>query len=348
MSFSKKDINSWQIAKIAGVSRSTVSRVINDYPNVPEKTREKVMEVIRKYNYYPNISAQVLKGRKTQTIGLFWVSNDHIADDFLSNYFIVSVIENASLHGYIVLTCVVPNLSDPENIKTVKEIFCQGRIDGGIFIGCSNYEPLLEELIAEEYVIGVLDQNLPGRREPNRVIVNFDENTAQKAVDYLAGLNHRKIGMIHGDIKRYNGLQKHDSFIKGFKKNGLELVKDWTEYSAFSEKGGYRSMKAILERSAILPTAVCCANDSIAFGAMDAIHEFGLKIPEDISVIGIDDHMRSVACNPPLTTFRVDFSQMMSALTNNVIRAIKQEEENDFSCTQFGSELVERKSCRRI
>lgn len=347
MPISKKDVNSWEIARLAGVSRSTVSRVVNNYPNVPEKTRKKVMEIVKKYNYYPNISAQVLAGKKTATIGLFWVGAEQFTDDYLSNFFIASIIENAASFGYLILTCVVPNINDQESAGRIKEIFYQGRIDGGIFIGCSNHEPLLEELIGEGYVIGIFDQNNTGRTEPNRVIVNFDGDTAENAVNYLVGLNHRKIGIIHGDLRRYNGIQKFDGFIKGFRLNGIEAVNDWIRYDSFSEKAGYKNMKDILEKSVEYPTAMSCANDSIAFGAINAIKDLGLKVPDDISVIGIDDHMRSAGFNPPLTTFRVDFNKMFSTLTEEVIKVLKH---GGGSCvtTRFGSELVERKSCRKL
>jgi LacI family transcriptional regulator len=346
MSLNKKDINSFQIAKLAGVSRSTVSRVINNYSNVPEETREKVMKVIQQYDYYPNISARILAGKKTGTIGLFWITEDRIATDYLSNFFIASIIDDAASFGYLVLTCVVSNLSDPENIQMIKKIFFQGRIDGGIFIGSSNNEPLIEELIAEGHIIGILDQNIPGRTEANRIIVNFDSDTGEKAVDYLVKLNHRKIGIINGDIHRYNGMQKYNGFMNGLKKNGLEIINDWIEYATFSDKDGYASMSTILQRSKELPTAICCANDSIAFGVVNAINDFGLKVPDDISVIGIDDHIRSSTFRPPLTTFRVDFSKMMSALTENVINVIKGKA-NEFISLEFGSELIERESCRK-
>lgn len=343
----KKDINSWEIARIAGVSRSTVSRVINNYSNVPEKTRKKVMEIIKKYDYYPNISAQVLAGKKTATIGLFWVGSGQISEDYLSNFFLASIVDNASSFGYLILTCVVANMYDQENVSRIKEIFFQGRVDGGIFIGCSNHEPLIEELIAEGHVVGILDQYIPGRTEPNRVVVNFDGYTAEKAVNYLVSLNHRKIGIIHGDLRRYNGIQKFDGYIKGFRLNGIETVNDWIRYDSFSEKAGYKNMKDILEKSSERPTAICCANDSIAFGAVSAIKDFGLKVPDDISVIGIDDHMRSATFAPPLTTFRYDFNKMFSALTEELIKVLKHGGES-FVTIQFESEFIERESCRKI
>lgn len=330
------------------MSRSTVSRVINNYPNVPEETRKKVMDVIKKYNYYPNISAQILAGKNTNTIGLFWVSNGKITEDYLSNFFIVSVIENAARYGFLVLTVVLSNLSDEKNINLVKEVFYQGRIDGGIFIGCKNYEPIIEDLISEGYKIGLLDHYAEGHNEPNRIIVNFDDETAEKAIDYIVRLNHRKIALIHGDLNRYNGKQKYEGFLRGLKKHNIMIRDEWQGFTDFSTNAGYNEMKKILESSSDFPTAVCCANDNIAFGAMKAIFEKGLKIPYDISIIGIDDHMLSSLVKPSLTTFRVDFSLMIKTLTENVIKVINNESNGQFLYVQYGSKLIERESCRKI
>ena len=96
-----------EIARLAGVSRSTVSRVINNYSNVPPETRDKVMRMIEQYHYVPNASAQVLAGKRTRTIGLFMIEAGHVASDILTNMLIASVIENASSLGYYVLTHII-------------------------------------------------------------------------------------------------------------------------------------------------------------------------------------------------------------------------------------------------
>ena len=105
-------------------------------------------------------------------------------------------------------------------------------------------------------------------------------------------------------------------------------------------------MKAILARNVKLPTAFCCANDSIAFGAIDALTEAGFHVPDDISVIGIDDHMRSATSKPPLTTFHIDFDSMLSALTQQVIAVLRGEQVG--KTMEFGGELVVRQSCRPL
>jgi LacI family transcriptional regulator len=343
----KKDINSDEIARIAGVSRSTVSRVVNNYSNVPEKTRQKIMKVIQQHNYFPNVSAQVLAGKKTKTIGLFMIDTGRISGDALVNRMIVSIIEHASSQGYYVLTNIIRNTQDEESIKSVKEIFYRGRIDGGIFIGAMNHEPLVEELISERFQIGIVDQYLPGRSEENRIIVNFDNDCVHVAMDYLVSLNHKQIGMITGDMKRYSGMVKYEVYLNAMKRHGLPIEKDWIISSDFSEEGGYAATKQFLESNIPLPTAFISANDSVAFGVIRAMHEHGLHIPEDISIIGFDDHGFSARFKPALTTLRFDFDDMMQQLTSSLIHHIEKKE-STFKIVTVRAELICRESCRAI
>lgn len=349
MEMLKSTINSAQIAKLAGVSRSTVSRVINNYSNVPQETREKVLEVIKQYNYYPNISARVLKGKKTNTIGLFMISGNVITDNLLNNYSIASVIENAALYGYHVLSYIINDTKDPETIHNVKEIFHQGRIDGAIIKGGANHEPLIEELIAEGFLICVIDQDLPGRTEKNRMVFNFEsEKTAENAVDYVVGLNHRKIAVINGNLNKYSGIKKYQGFLRGIEKNSSKIEKHWLIQGEFNKGSGYAGMSKLLKSASELPTAVCAANDSIAFGAIEAINEYGLKVPEDISVIGIDDHILSRYFKPSLTTFKVDFGKLNHEATASLIKAIEQGTNEKFIKVEYDTAFIERESCRKI
>jgi LacI family transcriptional regulator len=152
-----KKLNSSEIAKLAGVSRSTVSRVINGYTNVPDTTREHVMKVIRENEYYPMLSGQLLAGKNTNTLGLFWITGSSLADDLQGCAYLAHLTECAAERGYLVLTSIVKNLSAQENVDWIKRIFMQGRIDAGIFIGADNNEPLIEELISKGKVVGVFD-----------------------------------------------------------------------------------------------------------------------------------------------------------------------------------------------
>ncbi len=345
----KTEINSTKIAKLAGVSRSTVSRVINDYPNVPEKTKEKVMKLIKQHNYYPNLSAQVLAGKRTRTIGLFLIDSGHVSTDMISNLLIARVIESASLLGYYVLTHIIRNTEDKEAIRTVKESFYQKRIDGGIFIGAANYEPFLEQLIAEGFIIAILDQDLPGHNESNRIVINFDNETgAEQAIDYLVSLNHKRIGVITGDLERFSGPAKFQGYKHAMQKHKLQLVDNWVISGDFNEASGYKAIYDLVRMNATdLPTAIFTANDNVAFGAIRALNELGIRVPEDISIIGFDDHVLSARFKPALTTIHVDFEQLMHKLTSALIDRIEKDTKV-FKQLMVGTSLVIRDSCREI
>jgi LacI family transcriptional regulator len=340
-------IKSDEIARLAGVSRSTVSRVINNYSNVPAETRDKVMKVVEQHNYFPSVSAQVLAGKRVHTIGLFLIEPGNVSGDSLTNMLLVSVIENASEHGYYILTHIIRDTKDADTVKSVKEIFFQNRIDGGIFIGAAISEPLIEELIAEGFIVGVVDQKHLEFPQPNRVVANFNNDSGMKqAVAYLAGLGHNRIGVINGDMKRLSGQTKYEGFKKAMRMCNLHVNPDWVLPGDFNERSGYDTIHTLLRNTNDLPTAMIAANDSVAFGAIRALKEHGLQVPEDMSVIGFDDHVLSEKHHPALTTIRVDFSDMLKQLTANLIAKIERDT-TDIKEITLDCSLVVRDSCRR-
>lgn len=343
-----KEINSNEIARLAGVSRSTVSRVINNYANVPEKTKEKVMKIIQQYNYYPNLSAQVLAGKRTRTIGLFMIDAGRVSGDSISSLLLARIIESASSKGYYVLTHIVRDLREPDEARTIKESFYQRRIDGGIFIGAANHEPLIEELITEGFMVAIVDQHLPGRTESNRLVFNFDNETGVgQAIDYLVNLGHKRIGIINGDMNRHSGPSKWRGFQDAMLRNDLPIAEQWILPGDFNEASGYKAIKTFLALKIELPTAIFAANDSVAFGAIRALNESGLRVPQHISIIGFDDHIRSAHYNPALTTIRVDFAGMMDKLTKTLISSIEIGAEG-FKPIAVSTELVIRDSCQEV
>lgn len=344
----KKKLNSTEIAGLAGVSRSTVSRVVNGYRNVPEETRKRVMKVINEHEYYPMLSGQLLAGKKTGTLGFFWISSGTIANDIQCSAFFVHVTEIAAEFGYLVLTCIVKNLEDEENISWIKRIFLQGRVDAGIFIGVNNKEPLIEELIARGKIVGVFDHYHPDKNETNRLSVNFEVNTGEKVIDYVYGLGHRKIAVIDGDMNRYASVRRHDSFIKGLQSHNIDIRREWMVYGDVTEKGGYVAGKELLEGCrGDYPTVICANNDSTAFGVYKALSEANIRIPGQISLIGIDGHEGAKLMRPQLTSFAFDFRQIFFSLVSRTIAVVEGKVAVP-STEFFPSRLMERESCRRI
>lgn len=342
-----KKQNSVDIARLAGVSRSTVSRVINGYSNVPEETRARVMKIINETGYYPLLSGQLLVGKRTGTLGFFWVSSGTIANDIQCSAFFVHVTETAAKLGYLVLTCIVTNLKDEKNIDWIKRIFMQGRIDAGIFIGVNNNEPLIEELITRGKIVAIFDHYQPDLNEPNRISVNFEVDTGEKVIDYVCGMGHRKIAVIDGNMNRFCSVKRHEGFIKGLQVHNIDIRREWMYYGDVTVNGGYNAARELLANCSELPTVICANNDSAAFGVYKALEEAAIKIPDQISVVGIDGHEGAKLVRPTLTSFAFDFEKIFYSLVSRTLDVIEKKE--GVPLTEFfPSQLVERESCRRI
>lgn len=343
-----KRINSTDIARLAGVSRSTVSRVINGYDNVPPETYNKVMAVIKENHYYPQLSGQLLSGKSTHTIGLFWIDPNDIARDTLVQSFFTNIIDAAASRGYMVLSCRICSLEDGKARDDIMRIFLEGRIDAGIFVGMDNNEPLIDQLVALKQIVGVFDHFREDAKEFNRIGVNFDRSCGERAIDYLYNLGHRRIAVIDGDMSRASCVHRHESYMRGLTKHGLPIRNQWLSYGGIVAQGGYEAAKKMLSGcKGDLPTAVCANNDSVALGVYQACEELGIRIPEDLSVIGNDGHRNGIYAHPPLTTFTFDFRDMFFSLVNRVIDTF----EGKKNVPQFDfipGTFVERSSCRSI
>ncbi len=341
-------LNSNDIARLAGVSRSTVSRVINGYDNVPEETREKVMKVIRENQYYPMISGRLLSGGSTKTIGLFRVGRPGLAIDSLSSNYFMHMIDAATRRGYLVLSSIIPNLTDKANANHVRKIFMEGRIDAGLFVGVDNNEPLIDELTQRGMVMGLFDYYHEYEDTPNRLTVNFDPDAGEKAIDYLYSLGHRRIAVIDGNFCRISCLHRHESYLRGLIRHNLPIHNKWMASGGIvSEDGEKAAMQMLSSCMDDLPTAICANNDSVAFGVYRACRKLGLDIPGRISVIGNDGHENGLYSQPALTTLATDFRKMFSSLIDRVVDTLEKKEEvpqNVF----MPSVLTERGSCRRL
>jgi len=345
-----KPVDSVAIAKLVGVSRSTVSKVINNYPNISADTKSRVLKVIEEQGYSPNLSARILAGKTTETLGFFFFGRESFSQDPLVNMMISTVIEAAAMAGYHILTYIVSDPRKLSSVAMVKDVFHQRRIDAGIILGAQNDEPVIEELVAEGYVLGLFDQDLPGHHEGNRVLANLDdEATARRAISYLSGLGHSLIGVLNGDARRNAGAAKRRGFFGAMAELGLESRSDWVLETDFTEKQGYQVVRDFLASGKRdLPTAFAAVNDTVAFGAIHALNEAGLQVPQDVSIIGIDDHPLSPLVQPGLTTFAYDFHEVFQDLIRRVVAVVSEMADDIPRVQSFPATLIERHSCRDL
>lgn len=346
-------MRSEDIAKLAGVSRSTVSRVINNYPNVPEKTREKVMKIIEQYQYEPNTSARVLAGKGTNTIGLFVVS---IADKHSSNRiyqnnyfapFVDAAVDIANALGYYVL---IHTVYSPEDYLKVKQAFMQKRIDGGIIVGTQKNIDVVRDIVNLEAPVVLIDYSIAEIMEHrldknNLSVVNSkDYEGTSEAIRYLIGLGHREIGIIKGRMNTFSGRERFLAYEATLREHGLPIREAYALNGEFIQQTAYEETRRLL-LSDRLPTALFSANDDMAIAAMEAFKEKGIRVPEDISLIGFDDV--PVASQLGLTSVRLPIYDMSKEAVRKII-AMSEQKTASFGTVSFPTRLIVRQSCKDI
>jgi LacI family transcriptional regulator len=352
-------MNSKDIAKIVGVSRSTVSRVINNYPDIPPATREKVLKAIKEYNYYPNASARRLAGMKSSTLGLFIIdirdnekphhviekNEDLLYGNSYFSPFINAFIDQSNKAQYHVL---VSTVYSSDELWKIQSAFCEKRIDGAVIIGSSkaDYKKIVE-IMDKDFIMVAVD--LVVEEEDMGTVLSVNVNNyggVSDAVEYFIELGHRDIGIITGDLSKFSGKVRFDSFKHVLSRHCLPLDNDFIAYGDFTEYSGYEGMKKILA-SEKKPTAIFVSNDTMAIGAYRAIKERGLKIPEDISVIGFDNSYISQYMSPPLTSVNVSLPETAKCSIDLLLESINSKKIKSVPKT-VNVEIIKRNSCKKI
>jgi LacI family transcriptional regulator len=347
-------MKSEEIAKIAGVSRSTVSRVINNYSNVPDETRKKVLKVIEKYNYQPNTSARVLAGKKNDTIGLFIVS---IADAenpnrlYNNNYFtqfVDAVVECASARGYYILVNIIYCESD---YNRVSEVFLQKRIDGGIVIGTEREADVLINVSKKGYPVALIDYDAEEIKKSNSandnliIISSKDYDGTAEAIEYLINLGHTDIGLIAGRLSTYSGKQRYEAYFDTMKKHGLKVEQDFVLRGDFIKSKTASEVKRLIN-SGKLPTAIFSSNDDMAITAIELFDENNIRVPEDISIIGFDNIPLSSLIKPALSTISTPVYDIVKKTVDELISNIKRDRKG-FSSYSYPTKMIIRESCKK-
>ncbi|GIQ67508.1 LacI family transcriptional regulator [Xylanibacillus composti] len=348
-------MRSEDIARLAGVSRSTVSRVMNNYPNVPEETRRKVMKVIEKYRYEPNTSARVLAGKGTNTIGLFVVSiADHQSSNriYQNNYFapfVDAIVDTANSLGYYVL---IHTVYTQEDFAKVRQAFLQRRIDGGIIVGTQTNIAMVQEIAGLHAPFILIDYDVAEIVE-NRLnqnclsIINTDDyEGAKEAVTHLIDLGHREIAMITGRTNTYSGRQRYQAYVDTLHARGLPFKEAYVLHGEFLKHKAYEEVKRLIQSGA-RPTAIFSANDDMAIAAMKALQEEGLQVPDDVSIIGFDDVPVAAQLAPRLTSVRLPLYEMSKEAVHTVI-AMCERRQIAFHTVRFPTKLMIRDSCKPL
>ncbi|MGQ9630173.1 MAG: LacI family DNA-binding transcriptional regulator [bacterium] len=282
------------VAARAGVSKSTVSRVLNGGP-VSEKTREVVQKAIRELNYYPNLQAQTLSKRRTDTIGLIV---PEITVSFCTQV-IAGVEEAAQKYHQVLILCATKRKLDPE-LQFVRNLIYGKKIDGLLVLLPFEYRlGYIHELESRGFPLFLIGQ--PGDLSESNYVAVDNVKGAFEITEYLIGLGHRRIAFIMGrpDIK--DSKDRLAGYKKALEEHGLKFDPALVRKGDFTYDSGVRATREILKGDPP-PTAIFASNDEMAIGAMREIEKRGLRVPEDIAVVGYDDVPEARLMSPTLTT----------------------------------------------
>lgn len=325
------------IAQMSGVSRSTVSRVINGDPNVSDETRKKVLDLIRRIGFQPNLAARGLAVGRTRVIGL--VIPTAVTAIFSDPYFplvIQGVASTCNARGYSVMLW----LAEPEYERaTISQVLYNGLIDGVLVSSMMMDDPLIERLSESQRPFLTI-----GRHPTNDRLsfVDVDNRAgAHQAVTYIFHTGRRRVATITGPRNTIAGRDRYQGYADALRGRGLEVQPELVIEGEFSDISGYLGMKRLLSHR---PDAVFAASDAMAFAAMRAIQEAGLCIPEDIAVVGFDDIPPAATSNPTLTTIRQPIQKTGSVAAEMLIERIEHPEMQPCRII-LPTELVIRDSC---
>ncbi|MCD8350900.1 MAG: LacI family transcriptional regulator [Planctomycetaceae bacterium] len=282
------------VAKAAGVSTATVSRVARNEDTVKQATRDLVLRVIKEMNYQPNALARQMRTQSTRSVVV-------IVPDIGNTFFheiLVGIQTTAEENGYQTLIANMDNKQDIEN--RYFNALLQRQIDGVISLSANAAKSLMER-IAKRYPIVVACQYLDNKRIPNITIDNL--SAAKCITEYLIGLGHRRIAHLTSDPEKLLYRDRLRGYTQALADHGIEVDEAIIRSGAPSFEGGFKQMNELL-RLAEPVTAVFAAGDTMAIGAMKALQKAGKRIPEDVSVAGFDDIEFSSVFEPALTTIR--------------------------------------------
>jgi DNA-binding LacI/PurR family transcriptional regulator len=292
------------IARLAKVSIATVSRTINNVATVNPKMAKRVREVIDELDYFPNTQARALGSGRSRLFGL-------IVSDITNPFFpeLIQGFEDIAVeHGYEIL--VSSTNYNPKRMSHCIRRMLERKVDGVAVMTFGIEEPLLDQLAKRKIPMVFIDIAPEG---PGISLLRVDyRHGIRQGVQHLVAMGHRKIAFITGPIKLHSAQSRLGAFSSSLKECGIAPVPKWIIEGDHTLEGGIAAMEQLLNTKP-MPTAVMCSNDMTAIGVLHRVYRAGLRVPDDLSVIGFDDIHIAAVTIPPLTTIQMSRFELAHA-----------------------------------
>jgi len=331
----------YDVAKKAGISITTVSNVIHDKENIPKSTKKRVRKIMKSLNYIPNIVAQRLVTKKSNIISLLIpaINNPFFAE--LYNGIERYITEHELGYRMLIGNTLYSASRESELIRAFREEY----VDGFIIVSNNPKDSEIKRLKNDgiPFVFSVNDtKSVP--KDPLVTYNNYD--VSYQATKYLLDLRHSRFGYIAGLFEESDRAQaRFNGFHDALRESGIRFnKKNLIVGGSYSAEAGYKACMKLFSSQRSMPTALFCANDLIAIGAMRAIRERGLNVPEDISIVGFDNIQPSAYISPPLTTIDLNISGVGYKSAELLFTAIDGEKTTENRAVISGK-LIIRESC---
>ncbi|MFN8379529.1 MAG: LacI family DNA-binding transcriptional regulator [Anaerolineae bacterium] len=313
MKTTQKTVTLHDVARSSGVSYQTVSRVINNHTNVADETRERVLKAIQELNYRPNRAARSLVTNRSDIIAIISFGTSFYGPGQM----LENIIQHARTNGFRVLPSSLRQLSHDDVKAAIGELH-ELLIDGIIMIA-----PIVMDFVVDvtELAGDIPFIQIDTKPKPDIASVVIDQGYGSKlATEHLIGLGHREIAEISGPMNWYDAIMRHQSWRETMVEHGLSA--EMTVEGNWSAQSGYEGVQTLLKQGAKF-TGLVSGNDQMALGAIAALASHGLRVPEDVSVVGFDDIPESGYFLPALTTIHQDFEALGEQSVDYLVSLIK-------------------------
>jgi LacI family transcriptional regulator len=329
-----------EVGRLAGVSRSTVSRVVNSHPNVRDDVRERVWQVIRETGYQPHAAARSLVTRRTQIIGA--IIPEAVTRLFVDPFFpllLRGITETCNGHGYHLMLSLFNGPAREEEIY--RRLVHSGHLDGVIVASARMDDPLIPKLLDDEMPLVLVGRHCDDRAG----YVDVDNVGASRmAVEHLIRLGHKRIATITGPHSMASGEDRLAGYCQALEAHRMPVQDVLVVEGDFTEGSGAVAMQRLLPAS---PTAVFAASDSMAIGALKTLREADLRVPEDVALVGFDDIPVAAALEPALTTVRQPIERLGSMAADLLLNLLENPPDTQAPANRIilPAKLIVRDSC---
>lgn len=336
----KQAVTIRDVAKAAGVSMTTVSFVLNDgdRASVSAQTRERVRQAIRELGYVRQTAGRRLASGLSHTIGLAVGSSQHLLVDAMIPQVVFGIDEVCGRNGFRLM---INRIEGEPDAPVYHELVRSKEIDGLIVLNPRRDDTELRQLLDEGFPIvtdGVRDH------ANGYSVTGDDERAAYGAVRHLIALGHRRIALVNFASRAYQAaFDRHAGYRRALEEADIAYDESIVQEATYTPHSGLEAMRALLDRGASF-TALFASNDNVALGAIAALHERGIRIPEDVAVVGYDDIPAAEVAVPALTTVRfpgLEYGRLAAQLLLEVVRRKRPEARH----IHVPTELIVRRSC---